>query len=531
MGQARAAERKNPYQVVETKNAGGSKREGQGEPGFGPVYYDAQQGTWVRLESPATPQKSEERSDSNPTAPFGTPEADQPRKTAEHESGSLLKWSSWFRTEIEGRRTLVTPPPEEAPEPVPQLPDEIQPDPEVCPPAHAQNQAELEATSTLPDESAPILASVPAPVPETAVPESETDAVHPTASVEPQQLVPRRYLGGIVWKSSTDTNEAVLKAATAPAESLKAVPWQDTHARATPFGEGISAEIPKNGYDQDAPRWFVLKGILSGAAAPQGDSLRAPTANVPVLQVFYLSGGVGKTSLVATLGRALSARGERVLLVEATDLGSLPYFFGCCNSQSGVPRTFRPPTSSTDTPIRVATVSPEAAVAQDGPTQSSLASDIQGWAQGANRVIVDVATRSSETIRALARVSPRVLVPLVPDVRSVLTVDAIDALFKSELGPSGSVPVIHYLLNQFDPSLPLHMEVRKILRDKLGDRLLPFELQRAAAIGEALADGMTIIDYAPDSPAVGAFVCLAKWLQEISPSTDGRSRDRRWSEQ
>jgi cellulose biosynthesis protein BcsQ len=43
------------------------------------------------------------------------------------------------------------------------------------------------------------------------------------------------------------------------------------------------------------------------------------------MAVFSLAGGVGKTSLVATLGRALSARGERVLLVDTAA-------YGCCRS-------------------------------------------------------------------------------------------------------------------------------------------------------------------------------------------------------
>lgn len=332
-----------------------------------------------------------------------------------------------------------------------------------------------------------------------------------------------------MWKSPTDTEDTISRPATSVVEHVKAGPHSHMHAGAILPGGVNPVQIPAGAQDPNSARWFVLKGILGGSFVPQGDSAPATASNVPVLQVFSLSGGVGTTSLVATLGRALSARGERVLLVEATSLGSLPYFFGGSESRSGSPRTFRPPPSSTDTPIRVATAFPEAPVGADA-RQSPLSSEIEGWARGASRVIVDAATRSADTIRALARIAPRVLVPLVPDVRSVLAVKAIDSFLQHELGAPGALPVVHYLLNQFDPGLPLHMDVRKVLRDELGDRLLTFELQRTPAISEALAEGMTIIDYAPDSPAVASFICLAKWLQEVLPSADGKSHDRRWSE-
>ena len=37
----------------------------------------------------------------------------------------------------------------------------------------------------------------------------------------------------------------------------------------------------------------------------------------------------------------------------------------------------------------------------------------------------------------------------------------------------------NYVLNQFDSSLPLHLDVREVLREQLGDRLLPFVIRHA----------------------------------------------------
>jgi cellulose biosynthesis protein BcsQ len=83
-------------------------------------------------------------------------------------------------------------------------------------------------------------------------------------------------------------------------------------------------------------------------------------------------------------------------------------------------------------------------------------------------------------------------------------------------------------LNQFDVSSPLHVDVRAILQQQLGDRLLPFVLRRSAAVSEALAEGMTVIDYAPGSEVAEDYRTFADWLRTIvAPAITGGVR---WSE-
>jgi cellulose synthase operon protein YhjQ len=303
----------------------------------------------------------------------------------------------------------------------------------------------------------------------------------------------------------------------------------------TPLAETASTLEPSNGSkiaqgtsSSDDSRWYMLSGVLSGAPAPE--ELPAPVGNVPVLAVFSLAGGVGKTSLVAALGRALAARGERVLLVEATPFGSLPYYFGTCDCRPGTLRTFRPPASSSDLPILLASVDPESLLGESAE-QGALAAEIEGWADGASRVIVDVATASAATARALLALSPTVLVPLIPDVSSVVAANTIDSFFQRQANAPGAEPEVYYLLNQFDPSLSLHLEVAKVLRDGLGERLLPFVLERDATVSEALADGMTVIDYSPGSTMAEIYTRLAEWVDHAMAPAQISSRGARWSEQ
>ncbi len=281
--------------------------------------------------------------------------------------------------------------------------------------------------------------------------------------------------------------------------------------------------------DRLTSRWFALNGLFNGATAPVEAVPAAAAQRAPVLAVFSLAGGVGKTSLVATLGRALSARGEKVLLVDTAAFGLLPFFFGARDQRPGVLRTFTAPGSSGDAPIQMITVDPESLGPESGP-QETLTQEISRNSRGTGRVIVDLATASGATTRRVLRLSPTVLVPVVPDMGSVVSVSSIDSFFQHNLSASGQGVRPYYVLNQFDPSLPLHLDVREVLREQLGDRLLPFALRRTPAVSEALAEGMTVVDYAPNSTVAEDFASLAGWVKSLAAPASSGYRGVRWSE-
>jgi cellulose synthase operon protein YhjQ len=281
--------------------------------------------------------------------------------------------------------------------------------------------------------------------------------------------------------------------------------------------------------DRLTSRWFALRGVFDGNVG-QPEAVPAPVVSrAPALAVFSLAGGVGKTSLVATLGRALSARGERVLLVDTAAFGLLPFFFGATDQRPGLLRTFTPPGVSSDAPIQMVTLDPEALVSEpSGP--EALTAEIQKFARGASRVLVDLATASGATTRRILRMAPMVLVPVLPDMNSVVSVSSIDAFFEHNANPAGKPSMPYYVLNQFDASLPLHLDVREVLREQLSDRLLQFALRRTPAMSEALAEGMTVMDYAPGSTLAEDFVTLAGWVKSLSAPATTSYRGVRWSE-
>ena len=509
---AQALEKHFSYQS-EVRNAENRKKSDDA----GPMSFDPVQGIWMRAD------KNTALFPTPPAPPAGIADTSS-RGKEPSDTGSFFKWTSWFRTDAEkGRALRISTPHAESEanlEPVATCEDasEIHSTPAVqdiaAPEVHSdlagdnvsllavpisniQEIAANEAEITASDESALVTAASLADIQDTDAPEAQSESneniVVPAPSWEPET-----HPGGTMWQTATNGREAVSKAPRS--------------------AEGTSR-------DANPSRWFVLKGMLRDAPAPE---TLEPAGAVPVLEVFSLAGGVGKTSLVATLGRALSARGERVLLVEATSLPSMQYFFGACDTRPGALRTFRPPVSSSDAPIRLATVDTEAHT-MDSATQDSLATDIQRWAQGTSRVIVDVGTGSTATVRELSKTSPAILVPLVPDVNSVVTASAIDSFFQRQGGASGIQSTVFYVLNQFDSSLPLHLDVRGMLQERLGDRLLPFTLEHSPAVNEALAEGMTVIDYAPDAQITANFTNLAKWLETVLAPAKSNSSGR-WSE-
>lgn len=273
-------------------------------------------------------------------------------------------------------------------------------------------------------------------------------------------------------------------------------------------------------------RWFALKGVFDQSQHPEPSS--SGSGRVPIIAVFSLAGGVGKTSLVATLGRALSSFGERSMLVDASPQGLLPYYFGSRESRPGIVRTFSPPGGTPDAPIHLLSLDTDSRASEGHPDW--IGDTIVRSAVGMQRVVIDATTASGHLAKQIMHVATCVLVPIVPDLNSVVSLTTVDNFFRQQTGADGRPVAPFYLLNQFDASLPLHLDVREVLRQQLGDRLLPTVVRRSPAVSEALAEGMTVVDYAPNSPVTEDYLNIAAWLRNVSAPAAASFRGSRWSE-
>lgn len=254
-------------------------------------------------------------------------------------------------------------------------------------------------------------------------------------------------------------------------------------------------------------RWYALHSVFT---SPKEET------EPPMIAVFSLAGGVGKTCLVATLGRCLSGFRENVLLAETAVCGLLPFYFGSRDVRPGV-RIFSPPGVRGDAPVQVLSLQAERYPVHGG---DPLLSELTQAGRSASRILVDMATGGRELMSRLLKANPTILVPLLPDMSSVASLGLLEGLLANPL----------YLLNQFDASSPLHLDVRAMLQQRLGERLLPFVLHHSPAVSEALAEGMTVLDYAPDSEAAQDYRRLAGWLRSYAAPAVPGSDGVRWSE-
>jgi cellulose synthase operon protein YhjQ len=291
------------------------------------------------------------------------------------------------------------------------------------------------------------------------------------------------------------------------------------------------ADTLQHSRERVAARWFALKGVFEqpGQDQPETAPVRQKETRTPILAVFSLAGGVGKTSLVATVGRALSSMGEKVLLTDTTSHGLLPFYFGASELRQGTVRTFSPPSGSTDAPIYLVSYDVDQK-GSDEAAQGQLAEEIINNSKGTQRILLDLTVGSSWIVRRLSRMNPTILVPVAPDMNSVISLQTVEKFFGGVNDGDGRPLQPYYVLNQFDTSLPLHLDVREVMRRQLGDRLLPFVIRRAPAVSEALAEGMTVVDYAPDAPVAEDYLNLATWLRTVAAPATAGFRNVRWSE-
>jgi cellulose synthase operon protein YhjQ len=319
------------------------------------------------------------------------------------------------------------------------------------------------------------------------------------------------------WISQSDAKRdaALKRAAVASIPVAEASPVEDTlqHSR-----------------ERVAARWYALKGVFDQSTnEPHADVAANHARRVPMLSIFSLAGGVGKTSLVATLGRTLSSMGERVLLTDTTSHGLLPFYFGASELRAGVVRTFSPPAGSTDASI--ALVSYDVSQKDAGTeSQEWLVNELTRTGRGMQRILLDVPQSASWVARRMARLNALTLVPVAPDMNSVISLGPMEKFFSGAVDEEGNTVQPFYVLNEFDASVPLHLDVREVMRRQLGDRLLPFVIRRAPAVSEALAEGMTVMDYAPDQAVAGDYMNLASWLRTQSMPAVAGQKNARWSE-
>jgi cellulose biosynthesis protein BcsQ len=191
-----------------------------------------------------------------------------------------------------------------------------------------------------------------------------------------------------------------------------------------------------------------------------------------------------------------------VLLVDGAGQSLLPFYFGSQREAAGW-FSLAPPRDSSDAGI---------AVMATGAGQETMTQTWRTVADaGADRLLIDAWTGLEPDSRAKLLNETHCLALLSPDLRSLVRLQQVEQQLREV--DSDAPRRLHVLLSRFEPNLAMHVELRQSLARTLGDRLLPFTLRRGDEPALALAEGLTVLDYAPSSGIAEDFERLTNWLQ------------------
>ena len=263
-------------------------------------------------------------------------------------------------------------------------------------------------------------------------------------------------------------------------------------------------------------RWSAIQDVFAADASSNSNAV-AHTLPPGSISLFAVGGGVGKTTIAATLARVLTGMGESVLLAGLTPDSILPLYFGARSVSGGRLRSFLMPREQARGSLHLYLDSlPASTPRSDDDGQQLL--DRLCWQvelvrDDVDRAIVVFPAGGPAPLMPILQKTSLHLVIVVPDLPSAIGVGKLMRFFKDhhELPDSP-----YFLINKFDSARALHQEMRTRLHEQLGPRLLPLVIRRSDEIQDALAAGMTVMEYAPGTCVAQDFEHLADWIRAHS---------------
>ena len=229
---------------------------------------------------------------------------------------------------------------------------------------------------------------------------------------------------------------------------------------------------------------------------------------------------MGVTTIAATLGHCLAKAGDHVAIAESETSLVLPFHFGASGDQEGQRLQFILPwlpaydsRCKRDRKSRIKIVrQPATSTEQD----NLMLARVREVAELSTRFVFDASRLCLEDVLAASTTSQRVLIAIVPDFACTLSVLALEERLNAKLANSQQTVRPSYVFNKFDHEMALHRDIEALLKSHLGNRLLPVILRRSDSVSEALAKGMTVVDYCANEGISQDFQQLAEWARRAS---------------
>jgi cellulose synthase operon protein YhjQ len=245
-----------------------------------------------------------------------------------------------------------------------------------------------------------------------------------------------------------------------------------------------------------------------------------------VISVVSAKGGVGKTTLTASLASVLGEAGRRVIALDLDPQNALRLYFGMpIDSIEGIARSTlaqEPWHASMFEAADGVCVLPYGALNEDDrrafekrldAQPGLLASALEALSlEPSDIVLIDTPPGASVYTRAALLSSQFVLNVVLPDAASYVAIPLMERLIDTYALPRADFRDYGYVINQADQSRRLTKDVVKVLRGSLGTRLFPGVVHEDQGVGEALACDTTVIRYDPLSQATADLRACGIWL-------------------
>lgn len=300
----------------------------------------------------------------------------------------------------------------------------------------------------------------------------------------------------------------------------------DAPAAAHPLPvEGESSSVdPLLGQETSVWSSAGLQGLLARLARKDVRSPvhgGAPSAvsflleRVRVVAVVSAKGGVGKTTLSASLAAAMQRSGRKVLVLDLDPQNALQHHFQASSggdehsvlgiahgeqdwhacgmsSDSGV---FVLPYGDIDEAQRL-NIEQQMSANPEWLARRLAAMDLDEGSV----IFIDTPPGPSIYLRQALSVASEVVVVSLADAASYTSLPKIDSLIKTYTDGCESFMGTSYLINQVDEARQLSRDITCILQELLGKQVLGL-VHHDPAIGSALACNRNILDYDPQSLA------------------------------
>ena len=217
--------------------------------------------------------------------------------------------------------------------------------------------------------------------------------------------------------------------------------------------------------------------------------LRTPQCKARVVALVSAKGGVGKTTLAASLASSMRLEGGKTLAIDLDPQNALHHHLGVESGVTGM--------GSTDwgshlqqgfndvqvLPYGVLSDEQHCALEREmSQDRHWLARQLERMELGIHDlVIVDTPSGRSAYLQQALDVADQVLVITAADAASFIALEQMDSLLGADVARS-------YVVNQFEPDREFSRDMLEVLKRRLGAQLLGV-IEQDHAFGEALAYG------------------------------------------